>query len=82
MLTGPIGAAAANPMKNAAASTWMSERNTMLRQRGRISLTFYSAFWQSRIYTRLPPTEPFEGIFSRWLVPALRWVLKSRFGAD
>ena len=29
MLTGPIGAAAANPIKNAAESTWMSETNIM-----------------------------------------------------
>jgi hypothetical protein len=42
MLTGPIGAADANPMKNAAASTWMSETNTMLRQIGKISPKFHA----------------------------------------
>ena len=36
MVTGPIGAAAANPIKNAAESTWMYGMNTMLREIGRI----------------------------------------------
>ena len=37
MLTGPMGAAAANPMKNAAESTWMSEMITVSRQARGIS---------------------------------------------